>query len=575
MLSFVLLLPFASLVTAANNWAVPCVGGTCSYDLPATNSSQASGTVTVWSSNTDAISDITTAANWEILGCDPHATSQNIRIVCNTDASSAHCGHLFSGAGAVHKIIRLPESCGGNAFARISKVSVAKNQNIPRHIASRIVRRGSTKQQVHAISFDTNFAAVDHSKSGNVNIAIQGANFPGAASATPLSPPSRRDSRLAQRGLFSSIKQSVSSILHNSVSANKNFNLPPINFNKDVVLLDKSVKCGPVTASLKADLNANAHATAGVVVAAHGTILPPKLTDFSVIATLNGNVQGTLDLTADVTGTIDSGKLPLVNIGIPGFDLPGILTVGPSFQVDAELTAAFDVQTDLNVGINLNVVNAQLAFPAGSSAAPGGNSLSLGDTPLTLSASPSVKATGSATAHLIPSLNLGVSALNGIASAEVFLAMDANAALKLSLEATASAKASTALTAQATGKKAREHQELSEIDERAATADFGGCFEVDAGIDVNVGATGSFFGLFKQNVQSSLFHKSFVILKKCFGSSAVQRRSLYAISQLTASMAERDLGLDRRAGLSCASSSAKTPAPLSSGTVKAAAIKAA
>lgn len=58
-------------------------------------------------------------------------------------------------------------------------------------------------------------------------------------------------------------------------------------------------------------------------------------------------------------------------------------------------------------------------------------------TALKLSVSPSVKATGTVEAHLIPSINLKVSALGDIVEAGIFLELDASANMKLSLEAQA------------------------------------------------------------------------------------------------------------------------------------------
>jgi hypothetical protein len=43
------------------------------------------------------------------------------------------------------------------------------------------------------------------------------------------------------------------------------------------------------------------------------------------------------------------------------------------------------------------------------------------------------------TAHLIPSLNLGVSALGGKAKAQIFLDLDTNASLEMNLDGSASA----------------------------------------------------------------------------------------------------------------------------------------
>ncbi|KAJ7474872.1 hypothetical protein FB451DRAFT_1088510 [Mycena latifolia] len=557
--SLLLLVPFLTVINAANDWSVACLTGECSYDLPSTNGSS-SGTVTIWGSQ-DAITDITKAADWEILGCDPNALSQDIRLVCKSDDPDAKCSHLYQNIGAVNKIVRLPENCGSSAFARVSKAWVPEDQSIPSSIAARLVRRDGTQPQVKALSLDTNFNAVDWSKTGVVNIAIQAANVPGA-SGTISVPPSKRSTRLSQRSFFSSVKNAVKAVASNSVKVNKSVNLKPLDFTKNVNLVNEQIKCGAVTASLKVDLNGQAHAAVTVGVAATGTIIPPKITDFAIITGLTANVAGTLDLTADVAGKVDSGKITLVNLGIPGLDFPGILTVGPSFQVAAQVTASLDVNLDMTVGINFNVDNAQLSFPPGSGAAPSGKAFSIGDTPLTLSASPNVKATGTVSAHLIPSLNLGVSAFGNIVKAQAFLALDTFASLKLSLEA--SATADKVITK---AKTARTIPMSNEVSERAVTSSFGGCFEVDAGVNVNVGADGSFFGLFDQNTKATLFAKNFVILKKCFG--AASKRSLVVLSRLDR------MALVQRAGLTCPASTVKKPVSVVNQTIKAAAIKAA
>lgn len=109
---------------------------------------------------------------------------------------------------------------------------------------------------------------------------------------------------------------------------------------------------------------------------------------------------------------------------------------------------------DLSAGINFAVDNAQLVFPPNSTA-PDSNAFSIGDTrtclessrnreyfvdilaALSLSTTPGVQAKGTLTAHLIPSLNLGVSELGGKGEANIFLALDTSAALVLNLDASA------------------------------------------------------------------------------------------------------------------------------------------
>jgi hypothetical protein len=47
----------------------------------------------------------------------------------------------------------------------------------------------------------------------------------------------------------------------------------------------------------------------------------------------------------------------------------------------------------------------------------------------------------------------------------------------------------------------------------SGNASFSGCFEIDGALDVNAGATGSFFDLFDANTKVNLFSKDFEIFK--------------------------------------------------------------
>jgi len=205
--STLLLVPiFSTVVHAANDWRKPCFQGECFYNLPQSQGSP-SGTLKIVSTSlfnplsfsfTDvgnprcfqwgspnAISDITTAAGWTILGCDKNALAQDIRLVCNSDDTvAAGCSHLYQDIGATGKIVRLPENvrtkcgfmcswanilyliskCGKSAFARVSRTWVPKDQSIPSDIAARLTRRDGSAPEVLGLSLDTNFAAIDPSR---------------------------------------------------------------------------------------------------------------------------------------------------------------------------------------------------------------------------------------------------------------------------------------------------------------------------------------------------------------------------------------------------------------------------
>ncbi|SJL12386.1 uncharacterized protein ARMOST_15812 [Armillaria ostoyae] len=629
MYSFVILISLIFVsVDATNNWTKPCFYGECEYSLP--SHVPASGSLKIWGS-ADALSDITPAAGWEILDCSPDGLEQEIRLVCSHNSTdSANCDHLYQNDGPVGKI------CGQNAFARVARAWDPEDQSLPSDVAARVVRRDGTTPPVKALALDINFAATNSSKTGTVNFAIVGANIPGAdidlsSLSTGLS--SRDTSDFVRNGLIS--------IGH--LSIDKSFAIP-VDVDQTFNLLNESISCPSIDASLNINVAAKAHALATLGVSASGTIIPPNIDDFGITANLDATLNGAIDIIADVTGTLDSGRITLLQpITFAGFQIPGIFSIGPSFQIDAQANATLDVNLDLNVGVVYNISQAQFVFPPTDSNAPGSGSFNAGDTPLKLSVGAAINATGAIEAHLIPRLNLGVSAFDGTFKANVFLELDASATLDLELDAmaeanatigdgststdassatlttselastTASVAAGTVSVSTAESSSTTESDsQLSSVNvtsldtptpssaltvptssadnatdtsiptlsigatsvsETASTfnrkrrsrptsiaeavyaarsaeasdtpsptsindlsvstdtnASVGGCFSVNSGLDVNIGAEGNFFNIIKDGVSVTLFNTNFELFKKCFGSRAGEtatfRRSL-------------------------------------------------
>jgi len=99
---------------------------------------------------------------------------------------------------------------------------------------------------------------------------------------------------------------------------------------------------------------------------------------------------------------------------------------------------------------------------------------------VTFSANPDVGATLGASAHLIPQVSLGLNALDGAASASVFLNLDASLGLQGNVSSVANPQP---------------------------------CLSGNADINVGVGAQGSFFGLFDASTGKSLFDKNFPLFQ--------------------------------------------------------------
>ncbi|KAK7457177.1 hypothetical protein VKT23_010476 [Stygiomarasmius scandens] len=492
-------LAILSLLTSAahgfkNDWEKPCFNGECVH-------STEFGSFKIWGSP-DAITDITTAAGWEILNCDSDAVTQDIRLVCT---NSDGCGHFYRASGPVGKLVRLPQNCGGSAFARISRNWVHEDQSLPSSLARSIRRRDGTAPEVQGLSLDTNFTAVDPAQNGNVSIEIQGSNVPGALGDAEITPAPARRSRLRskKRSLIGDLK------------FNKNITTDPspVDIDQTFTIFEDNISCPPsgdipaFNAGVKADVATDVHAVVTLGVVASGMITPPRLKEFGVFVGLNAGLKGTLELVGLASGTADSGKIDLFEVDIPGLDIPHILTLSPSFKIQGQATANFDIDANMTVDLAYQVDNASLFFPP-SNDAPSGGSFNPLDNSLKLSVSPSVNSSMTITAHLIPTIDIGVSALSGAAEATIFLDLDASVSTTLSLNA--GATASNTSTDGGSG----------------ASASVDGCVDVGAELDVNAGADSSFFGLFDKTTQVNLFSKKFELFKKCLGASTSTRRNL-------------------------------------------------
>jgi hypothetical protein len=246
---------------------------------------------------------------------------------------------------------------------------------------------------------------------GNVSLFIQGATIPGdSGNFTQTPPPTtpQRRSRFShthKRSIFGSLKGL------DSFSKNLSTTLPAINVNKDFTLLNANVDCSGsaggasagISANIKSDLLAQAHAVVSIGAVANGTILPPAIKDFALFANLNADIDSTLTINGTASGSLDSGVKTVFEVGIPGLDFPGIFTLGPSFKVNAQATATLDLDIDMAVNLAYKVTNGQLIFPPNAQL-PGGGNFAPSDAPLQISVSPNVQAEAKLEAHVIPTV---------------------------------------------------------------------------------------------------------------------------------------------------------------------------
>lgn len=142
----------------------------------------------------------------------------------------------------------------------------------------------------------------------------------------------------------------------------------------------------------------------------------------------------------------------------------------------------------MDVDLAYNINNAKLFFPPGAGSSSG--NFAPADTGLSLAASPNVAASGSIEAHIIPTLQLGIDALDGKIKANVNVNFDSSAKLALSLQASAALS-------------------KSKNNGSSAASSFSGCVDVSTTLGVNAAADAAFPGIFDKDVSVPLFSKTF------------------------------------------------------------------
>ncbi|KAI0319874.1 hypothetical protein OF83DRAFT_1169792 [Amylostereum chailletii] len=475
---------------ALNDWNTPCFQGRCSWDVPSDRNS--SGNLQIWGSS-QAISDITPAAGWTVLECDTESQTQDIRLLCNGNETETGCGHLLD-SGMEGKIVRLPEECGAMPFARVAKSWVSENQTIP---DSHVARLATSPSQVRAMSLDTDFGALDPSKYGSISFAVQLSNSPSVSSDFVSSAQRRRRHRhsydtqaLQRRNFFDDATEAFT--FSKKFNKSKSVDLAPIDFDKSVSVYSGSLpsvvgNALPVTIDANVDAHMHMEIKLGAVMV--GTILPPKLEQAAILADLNGNLDSTLRVNASGKATFSSPALTVFEIPLDGFSIAGVVQIGPSFTVTAQVTAALDVGIDGEFGLSYDMNNVSLVFPPGQGDSSAVATASSSNTP---SFSPvgsvsSVSADTNITAHLTPAFVVGLSVFKE--GANVTLALDSTATLELS-------------------------GTLEPSNDNEAT----GCVDVRTGVDIFAAASASLFHLFDVSKKLDIFNKSFDVFNKCFDS---------------------------------------------------------
>ncbi|KAJ8518438.1 hypothetical protein ONZ45_g4499 [Pleurotus djamor] len=356
MLRFVLLgsLCAASAVFSAktNDWDLPCFHGECAYDLP---ESTGSGYIKI-SGSPGNIKDISPAAGWAILSCDPHSLVQDIHLVCEHESEvGSSCSHLFMHGDPVGALVRLPESCGSGPFARIASAGIADSQSLPTHVSQRLSRRQLTPQQIHVLSIDVDFDKIDTTKFGSISFSASGTTAPSVDQKSVHSRGLRK-----KPTTYSPFATGPGTYDFNASSCE-------VAVSKSRTLVAESKQCVPKSAGLAIEAGNTLNGTIHTGFEASGTLAPPVITNFSSFVSFSGNLSTRFNVSASLMGSATK-DVDLWHELIHPVKIPGVLEMHPSFRSTAWVEAQFGLPASADLQLNFETDDARLWYPPRSEA---------------------------------------------------------------------------------------------------------------------------------------------------------------------------------------------------------------
>ncbi|KDQ23587.1 hypothetical protein PLEOSDRAFT_162398 [Pleurotus ostreatus PC15] len=556
----------ALVALAANDWSQACFDGECAYDLR-----EATGTSGIFKVHATpmGLTDITPAAGWVILECNPNVMDQEIRLVCETDhedaaSSASGCNHVFDYHGPAHKVVRLPENCGNGPFARIVEMTVAEDQTIPAHAELKIRRRDGAAPLIHTLKIDDNFAAIDAELCGTVQFAFVGATSPGLdlnsaftdffwddvgkwvgdAVHTVGQAISTAKGWVAKAGNWVGDRMhDVSDLVKNRTS----FEIAPkvesqdISLKSDVQFSSEEAH-GPICPGgthAKVDVHFKSDGSlkvkAGIVIT--GSVVPPAITKLAAFGGVDGSVDAALKATVQINGGFKYEKKIIEGLGLPGFSVPGVFTIGPYFELAGRVQGhiAIDLQTDIHLNYVFNAIEMWFPKEYGNHSKEG--DVKTKDSNFGFQASAHLDAQGWLQATLAPQLHLGVWAAAGSVDASIYLEAAAYARASVHVEVSAKKREFLPPGRFLPAKPGHGGRVVSRKLNRRDVA-FSGCAWLDLGVDLSGGATGK-LGPLKADAILPIWSKNLQVLEKCW-EAGKERSGKVALSKPTADLNKVD-----------------------------------
>lgn len=402
------------------------------------------GEVFISSPNAGSVSSMDLSSDWVITECSAKSDkSQQVLAYCTKgmDDDDSGCAHVFIGQ-VEHTIIRLPTSCGLGPYARVTSLEEHPDQDV---LTAEHKARKRSSEKVYILSFDYEFASIPESN-GPVLMRADITDIPGYWDEMINSPPDagttstrrKRDFHQPMEyekrwfGPFDDWLAKLTTVRsRNSIDRN-------YHWSDTYTIYHAEQQCPHFSSSLDISVTGSATVTSSFGYYLEASIVPPAIQEAYVFFDAGANAQASFTIKGNAEAHYNSERQELAVFGFPGLYYPGLLTLGPSLHLYGELSGQLSLSGQYTATVGYQFPSINYAFgkqdsnddeePFSDDVTPDQS-----NNGYDFSVAYNVNLEGSLDAHLIPSLQLGISVLGGaLVDAQVFAEADMYAGVGIS-----------------------------------------------------------------------------------------------------------------------------------------------
>ncbi|KAL3423877.1 glycosyl hydrolases family 18 protein, partial [Phlyctema vagabunda] len=387
-------------------------------------------------------------SHWELFNCN-NATSeeeQTVQMICTDISENSTCHHISRGDGVPGTILEMPQGqgCGPGKYSVAKSMTVSKDQSLPHHLYK---RNFAHKPVVYDLTFDYRFDRVSRAF-GDTQLRVDYSNQKGYWDSVVAKPIDKKRKRsldefhgshkrwleeewrddfhfgglsrdeLHKRWFGEDVISWLKGLLNTAIS-------PSIrhDYEEEVsaIILQEEWECG-INPETKFFAKVDAIATASIKMSTSFgltlvTTLGPTLDLSKSFLHFNnaGEISAVFTLEALAKVDFDSKDFTLATLPLPGasFRVPGVMTIGPHFNLDARVKAGIAISGSVEARVEIASWEIRQTYPEENGDY---KPKSLDDPQRNIDASglkepqfdAAVQASGYMEAHLMPTLSFGL-----------------------------------------------------------------------------------------------------------------------------------------------------------------------